>query len=201
MKTSEKIDLIVPALLKVKSKIQAVIKDSNNPFFKSKYADLNAHLDTVEPLLAENEIVLLQPTTVNSAVSNTVETVLIHKSGQYISADLVVNMPNLDAQKLGAAITYFRRYTLGSLLGMKAEDDDGNKASDKVNPAQKITTNVSNGSTAVGSSKSIAYPPVISGQAELVLGPGTSPAKPSFRKPKPVAAPIYVTGTVPDEDI
>jgi ERF superfamily len=131
MNTSEKIDLILPALMKVKSKLQAVTKSANNPFFKSKYADLNTYLDEVEPLLEENKMVLFQPVRVNSGGTNTVSSIIMHESGQFISSEMVVVTKEADMQKLGSAITYARRYTLGPLLSMKAEDDDGNGASGK----------------------------------------------------------------------
>jgi hypothetical protein len=131
VKTSEQLDKIIPALMTVKSKLQAVTKGANNPFFKSKYADLNTYLDEVEPLLAENELVLFQPVRVGDLGANIVASVIMHKSGQFVSSEMNVASQNLDAQKLGAAVTYFRRYTLGALLAMKAEDDDGNVASGK----------------------------------------------------------------------
>lgn len=133
MNTSPQIDKIVPALIAVKSKLQAVTKDANNPFFKSKYADLGAHLDAVEPLLAENGLVLTQPTGIHPTTGkNTVSSILMHTSGQYISSVMaLVSKDENDMQKLGSAVTYGRRYTLGALLGMKAEDDDGNAASGK----------------------------------------------------------------------
>lgn len=134
MKTSEKVDKILPALIKVKSVLQAVTKGANNPFFKSKYADLNTYLDEVEKHLAENGLVLLQPVSVNLGV-NVVESILMDASGQFVSSEMTVVTKEQDMQKLGSAITYARRYTLGALLAMKAEDDDGNSASSK--PSQK----------------------------------------------------------------
>lgn len=197
MKTSEKIDQIIPALLKVKAKLQAVIKDSNNPFYKSKYATLEAHLLEVEPLLAENGLLLLQPTVYNELTNmNLVESNIYHSSGQFVSSSLAITATGLDAQKTGASITYYRRFTLGALLGIINADDDGNTASSKVNPAQKVTTNVTNGSTAVGSSPGPVSTGTLSGSTAVL-------AKPSFRKPKPVQTTEVVTNiTVPvTEDI
>jgi len=139
MKTSEKVDLIISSLLKVKTKLQAVAKSADNPFYKSKYATLEAHLLEVEPLLAENGLLLLQPTGVNEQGLNTVSSVIYHISGQFVSSELV--MGSLDAQKTGASVTYYRRFTLGALLGMIAADDDGNVASgktDKVTQTSKV---------------------------------------------------------------
>ena len=73
MKMSEKIDKIMPAILKVKNKMESVKKDSKNPFFKSSYAGLNNYLEGIEPLLQENGLVLLQPSNGDS-----IETTIIH---------------------------------------------------------------------------------------------------------------------------
>lgn len=111
----------------VKAELGAVTKDSNNPFFKSKYADLNAHLETVEPILAKNNLVLTQTTTSNGQ-ANFVRTEItdITTGAQIMS---VLLLPNLDdMQKLGGAITYARRYTLGAALAIQTEDDDGQTA-------------------------------------------------------------------------
>lgn len=115
-------------IFNVKQELGSVKKTSNNPFFKSKYADLNSHLDLVEPVLEKHGLVLLQPTRCTSATTSMVET-QIHdvETGAMVTSALPVQGD--DMQKLGSAITYARRYTLGALLGLKAEDDDGNIAS------------------------------------------------------------------------
>jgi hypothetical protein len=120
---------LLTALHKSKSNIGAISKDSKNPFFKSMYFDVNKLIEHVEPILIENDLVLLQPITDGKVVTQ------IHHvhTGQMIQSEM--NLPNIqDAQKMGSAITYFRRYTLQSLLALQAEDDDGNKA---VKPAPK----------------------------------------------------------------
>lgn len=164
MKTSEQVNEILEAVMKVKAKLQAVTKSSNNPFFKSKYADLNTHLEAVEPLLEENGLMLLQPVTINALGVNVVSSTIINKNGQFVSSEMTVVTKEQDMQKLGSAITYARRYTLGSLLSMKAEDDDGNNASDKT-------------------TKQVAQTNQTSVKAEVVVQ--TAPKdKPSFRNYK-----------------
>lgn len=144
MRTSEKTNEILEAVMKVKAELQAVHKTANNPFFKSKYADLNTHLDAVEPLLAKNDLMLLQPVSVDSVTgSNIVTSLILNKNGQFISSEMTVVAKEQDMQKLGSAITYARRYTLGSLLSMKAEDDDGNGASDKTTKPSSQATQTS----------------------------------------------------------
>src|SRR5690606_27705887 len=132
---------VFKALFKVKKKIQGVVKDQKNPFFKSNYADLNQHLETVEPIFEEYGLMLLQPPTVNES-GNHVTTLVIHvETGEYIGGSLTI--PKLtDPQKILAAVTYFRRGCINSILSLKSLDDDGNTASGKKSKSfkKKITT-------------------------------------------------------------
>lgn len=133
MNMSQNIDKLVPALIAVKSQLRTVTKSAKNPFFKSNYADLNSHLEVVEPLLAENGLVLLQPTGIHPQTGKgTVSSILLHTSGQYITSVMELSSKDMtDPQKLGSSVTYMRRYTLGALLGMQAADDDGNAGAGK----------------------------------------------------------------------
>jgi len=129
MVTSTEVDKILSKLFKVKSKLESVKKTAKNPFFKSNYADLPAHLELVEPLLQEEGLVLLQPTEVNPILGNSMATSVIYDkdSGQFVKS--VMNLVGeTDMQKSGAAVTYGRRFTLNALLGMISEDDDGETA-------------------------------------------------------------------------
>ena len=86
MKTSELVDKILPALLKVKLELKSVAKTSSNPYFKSKYADLNSHIDAVEDLLQDNGLILFQPITATE-VGNFVSSRVFHaESGQYVES-------------------------------------------------------------------------------------------------------------------
>jgi len=111
-------------LNEVKKEIGAISKDSTNPFFKSKYFDINSLLKHVEPLLQKNGLLLLQPIYKGYVISEIIEI----ETGEKIQSGL--QLPEMDdPQKLGSAVTYYRRYTLQSLLGLQAEDDDANTAS------------------------------------------------------------------------
>lgn len=113
-------------LFEAKKHIGKISKDSKNPFFKSKYFDINGLLNAVEPVLAENGLLLLQPIEDGKVITKIVNV----SDGVTIQSEMI--LPALtDAQKLGSAITYFRRYTAQSLLGLQAEDDDANLASRK----------------------------------------------------------------------
>lgn len=125
---SSSISEISKALLLAQKEMGNAVKDSKNPFFKSKYADLNAVREVSIPVLNKHEIVVLQPTTMVDNKSFVVTT-LLHSSGQYISSytEIVAAKAN-DPQALGSAISYARRYGLQSLVCIGAEDDDGEKA-------------------------------------------------------------------------
>jgi hypothetical protein len=131
-------------LHKVKSEMGAVTKSANNPFFKSKYADLNAHLELVEPLLNKYGLVLNQPTIASQQLGNVVQSSITDiETGAQVSSSFA--LPKLeDMQKCGSAITYARRYTLGSLLAFQTDDDDGEKAVGRVTTKAAVYTNVKN---------------------------------------------------------
>lgn len=123
---------LLSALYRAKSEIGAISKDSDNPFFKSKYFDINKLIQHVEPVLANHGLMLLQPL-IDGKVSSQIYHVT---SGQMIESS--IDLPQLsDPQKMGSAITYYRRYTLQSLLSLQAEDDDGNKAAGKESKKQE----------------------------------------------------------------
>ena len=137
MKTSESIITIAPAFLKAQKTIESVIKDSTNPFFKSKYADLTAVIDACKDKLNKEGIAILQPID-----GMYVETILIHESGEWFSSlTPIVCKEENNPQALGSAITYAKRYGLQSMVLLPAEDDDGNAGSKA--PEQKAKEEVS----------------------------------------------------------
>jgi hypothetical protein len=110
------------ALNAARADFKDIVKTSDNPYFKSKYADLNQCLDAVVDALAKHGITLTQP------ISDGYVFTVIQKGDEKLVASL--KLPDIqDPQKIGSAITYYRRYTLTSLLALAAEDDDGNTAS------------------------------------------------------------------------
>lgn len=132
MKKSETITKIASALNKAQGEMSNAIKDANNPFFKSKYADLNAIREACMPALNKNGITLLQPT-VNIDGRNYVETILLHDSGEWLSSETeILFSKQNDAQAQGSGITYARRYGMQSFVNIGADDDDGNGASKPV---------------------------------------------------------------------
>ena len=106
-----------------KQQIGKVAKNAKNPHFKNSYADINALLDTVEPILLEHGLLLIQPINGTDLVTRIIDI----ESGE--SVDSFISLPPItDPQKMLSAITYFRRGTLQSLLSLQAVDDDGSGA-------------------------------------------------------------------------
>jgi len=129
---------IATALVKAQSEMSNPKKDATNPFFKSKYADLNAVREAVIPILNNNGIVVLQPLKTIEG-KNFVVTILLHESGEYLESftEIVFSKQN-DAQAQGSGITYARRYGLQSFVCVGADDDDGNKASAPVDDTRNL---------------------------------------------------------------
>lgn len=128
MEKSETISKLAMALAKAQAKVKGAIKDSNNPFFKSKYADLQSVWDAIREPFTSNGLSITQLT--GEATDGVlIETVLLHESGEYISSRLLMKPVKNDPQGIGSAITYGRRYGLQAIAGVCPEDDDGNKAS------------------------------------------------------------------------
>ena len=114
-------------LWKAKHEIGKINKSADNPFFKSKYADLNTILDVIEPVLHKYNLILLQPVIDNKVYSQIVDC----ESGDVIES--WIDLPTInDPQKLGGCISYFRRYSLQSLLSLSMQDDDANDVTQHV---------------------------------------------------------------------
>jgi hypothetical protein len=113
----------------LRKEVGKLSKTEENPFYKCKYFDINGLIENIRPLLEKNNLLLLQPIKNGKVYS----IILDIETGEQIESEL--ELPQIqDPQKIGSAITYYRRYTLQSLLGLEAEDDDGNKASEKTTP-------------------------------------------------------------------
>jgi len=129
MHTSEIIDKIAPAFVKAQASCNGAKKASNNPHFKSKYADLSAVWAACETALEANKLSVLQGLGEVIDGKLHIETMLLHESGQWIKSAASLPLPKSDPQGYGSASTYARRYTLAAMMGIVQEDDDGNAAS------------------------------------------------------------------------
>ena len=128
MQRSEQINELAAALAKAQGQMQSAKKDAENPFFKSKYADMDSVVSAIKEPLASNGLSYSQVLDIGED-GVYVETILMHASGQWISGRLKmpVAKPN-DPQALGSASTYCRRFALQSIVGVPAGDDDGEGA-------------------------------------------------------------------------
>lgn len=124
------------ALAELQDSVSKITKNADNPFFKSKYTDLNAIFEEVKPKIREKGFILIQ-----TVESDKLHSQLIHiETGEKIESfmDLLTVRP--DMQQLGSAVTYARRYSLMPMLNIECEDDDGNLASGKTKSFDELET-------------------------------------------------------------
>lgn len=151
MERSETIGDLVAALAKAQGEFVAAVKDSDNPYYNSKYADLSAVINAVRPALAKHGIAMVQASEADLERQTATVTTSLHLGEQWISVtaeapatgrgkkapdDLSAPL-RFDVQTIGAAWTYLRRYTLQGLVGVPAEDDDGNSVTGNTAPVAK----------------------------------------------------------------
>jgi hypothetical protein len=131
MNKSESINELAMALSKAQASIRGAVEDSSNPHFKSKYASLQSYLDAARDPLFKNGLAvtqLLSDLNCEEMKMVTIETVLMHSSGQWISSIFSVPVSKSDAQGFGSAVTYARRYSFAAIVGIAPMDDDGHQA-------------------------------------------------------------------------
>lgn len=125
MNKSESVASLAAALAAAQGEIENASKASLNPHFKSRYADLAEVLNTVRPVFSKHGLSVTQfPSYADGIVS--VETVLLHSSGEWISGVISAPVTKQDAQGVGSATTYCRRYSLAAVAGIAQEDEDAN---------------------------------------------------------------------------
>jgi len=127
MNQSDQINELATALSKAQAEIQPALKDSVNPFFKSKYADLSSVWHACKDPLTKNGLSVLQMMDYKEG-QLVLLTTLAHASGQWVRSCLPILSAKQDAQSIGSAITYMRRYSLAALVGVTTDDDDGHAA-------------------------------------------------------------------------
>lgn len=145
MERSESIIELAKALSKFQGAMQSVSKGSVNPYFHSKYADLDAVWEACRKALSENGLAVAQAT-VDGEGKLFLETLLLHTSGEFLSSRYPLTpmrqvsgggwAESGDPQSIGSAITYARRYAMSAMLGISADDDDDAEAATRKEPAQ-----------------------------------------------------------------
>ena len=128
--TSKEVDKIFPALVNFHKGVETIKMTGINPFFSSKYASLADILSNINPVLAENDLFVMQIPTNKGNDEMLVHTRIMHSSGQYVKADTVSVRKVKDPQQIIAFSTYMRRAAISALLSLCFDtDDDGNSIS------------------------------------------------------------------------
>lgn len=140
METSPEIKALAAAMAKAQPKIKGAIKDSNNPFFKTKYADLASVWDACREALSDNGFSVIQGASAAGRTAK-ITTMLLHSSGEWVRDILEMTAVDEKPQSIGSAITYGRRYALAAIVGVCPEDDDGAAASGTVKQLSKAQEN------------------------------------------------------------
>jgi hypothetical protein len=123
------------AIGKFQKERKPIAKDTLNPFFKAKYADLAGIMEIIQPTLTANNLIVIQPVQGHELITKVIHT---ESAESFESRYPIICKNENNPQDFGSALTYARRYSLCSILGIVAdEDDDGNKASDKQKPSDK----------------------------------------------------------------
>lgn len=125
---SVELDKLATALAKAQAAVKGAKKDSANPFFKSSYADLASVWEACREALTENGLSVAQFPGFSNGTA-TLDTMLLHSSGQWLQASAGAPLVKQDAQSVGSVLTYLRRYALAAVASVSPVDDDGNAAS------------------------------------------------------------------------
>ena len=158
MKYSDSTKNLIAALVKAQASFENAKKSSKNPFFNSKYADLAEIIESVKKPLSDNGLGFIQTVEkrdgkieIRSIDKNGTKremifdnyalvTTIFHESGESIISEYPILTDKEGAQGFGAGVTYARRYALQTLLGIPADDDDGNAISSGGNNTNKTAT-------------------------------------------------------------
>lgn len=133
MNTDKATPELFAALALAQAEVENADKNSSNPHFKSKYADLAEVLNTVRPVFSKHGLSILQSTEFNGSLVS-VTTAVAHKSGGIVTSTAACVPAKTDAQGVGSATTYLRRYSLSAMAGVAQEDDDGQSSAHNRKP-------------------------------------------------------------------
>lgn len=132
------------ALSKAQLEMELAKTDNMNPFFKSKYADLASIVKASRPYLAKNGLCVIQHIQ-STPEANYLFTRLGHLSGEWIQSKVAITPQKNDIQSFGSFITYLKRYTYASLVGVVSadEDDDGEQAMERKTESVSVSSKIS----------------------------------------------------------
>lgn len=140
---SSSINELAAALNRVQCEELFALTDKENPFFKSKYADLSSVWSVARKPLTKNGLSVVQTMRVGERDNPVIVTTLLHESGQWIRGEMEMPAPKKDPQNFGSAVTYGRRYSFAAILGICPADDDAQAATESMQndpPPQKKTS-------------------------------------------------------------
>ena len=142
MRSSPELKDLASALCKAQAQMEAAKKDSTNPHFNSKYADLASVVDAIKVPFSENGLSYVQLPMLTENEEVAVETVLLHSSGQWIASDFAIPVSKADAQTYMSALTYCRRGALSAIAGIAPDDDDDGNAPAAAAPPRRVAQSV-----------------------------------------------------------
>ena len=137
MNRSDTITELAKSLVKAQADFGPLVKGSKNEFFRSKYSDLSAVMDVIRGPLHEHGLCFVQTNTPDEPGFITLETTLIHTSGEWLQGCIRMPLAKNDPQGYGSAMTYAKRYALQAILGLASEDDDAESATQRKSPVGK----------------------------------------------------------------
>lgn len=191
---TESLSNVCKALAAAQGKLRKAVKDSTNPHFRSRYADLESVIEAMrEPFASEGLSV------VQSVVDGALLTTIFHSSGESISSTVPLFIPKQDMQGVGSAITYARRYGLAAACGISQTDDDGNDACPAPAPkpvtkAQQQTKDLdawAEKSRSIARSESQSTSEISRCMAEMEAAKKTEAAKPAPESNEPYEYPKH----------
>lgn len=135
MNTEKATPDLLAALAAAQGEIENATKNAKNPHYKNNYADLAECLNTIRPVFSAHGLAVIQSAGHFDGAMVTVTTIITHKTGGMISSESTCVPAKTDAQGIGAATTYLRRYSVAAMCGIAQEDDDGQTAMHNSKPA------------------------------------------------------------------
>lgn len=139
MQTSEQINELAAALASAQAVMETATKDRQNPHFKQNYATLASVWEAARAPLTKHGLAVIQSARADGAMV-TVETLLTHKSGQWIRDALTMTARDAGPQAIGSCVTYGRRYLLAAFVGIAPDDDDAESATARSMKVVDVTT-------------------------------------------------------------
>lgn len=141
MKFSESIGNISEALAKAQGEMKPAVFDATNPHYRSKYATLASIMESCREALSKNNLAVVQGTSVIED-RVVVTTMLVHSSGEFISDELSMNITKDSPHAVGSAITYARRYSLSSMVGIVFDQDDQDDDAESAEHGKRESGNI-----------------------------------------------------------